>query len=184
MSMFQAHYLYHWVPDALAGHILYPLNQLKSINPSLYITKAAKYKQREALMQARLPILNCLWNDVLHFSPVHPDKIHQAMADAGFARKQWRYYEIDPYKKGVNATNAIIFLNQRNVSENFQFDEADFRVFDLAALSSLGGIPAATQAYYKEAFAQHKRPFVYSHVPHILYQGSLNIRDVKVIEIM
>ncbi len=30
-------------------------------------------------MEQRIPILNCLWNDVLHFSPVHPAKIKQAM---------------------------------------------------------------------------------------------------------
>jgi hypothetical protein len=179
----QTVYLYHRVPADLNGHILYPLNQLKSIDPSLYLTKAAKYQGREAVMQARLPILDCLWNDVLHFSPVHPGKIQQALAGAGFARKQRHYYQIDPLEKGFNATNAVIFLHQRVNLENFQLEAADFREFDLAGLSSLGEIPEATIAYYKEMFVQGKRPLTYLYVPHILYQGRLDIRGVKVIQI-
>jgi len=62
----QTGHLYHRVPADLKGHILYPLNQLKSIYPSLYDTKATTYQGREAVMQARIPLLNCLWNDVPH----------------------------------------------------------------------------------------------------------------------
>jgi hypothetical protein len=179
----QTGYLYHRVPADLKGHILYPLNQLKSIYPSLYVTKAANYQGREAVMQARLPILDCLWNDVLHFSPVHPSKVQQALAEVGFARKQRRYYEVEPLEKGFNATNAVIFLHQRVKLENFRLEEADFRVFDLAGLRSLGEIPEATIAYYREMFEQGRHPLAYLCVPHILYQGRLDIRGVKVIEV-
>jgi hypothetical protein len=183
MQTSQTGYLYHWVPTDLEGHILYPLNQLKSIYPSLYVTKAAHYQNREAVMQARIPLLDCLWNDVLHFSPVHPSKVQQALAKAGFGRKLRLYFEVDPLAKGFNASNAVIFLHQRLKLEKFQLVEDDFRVFHPAELSSLGEIPAATLAYYREMFAQGKRPLVYLYVPHILYQGSLDIRDVNIIEV-
>ena len=183
MQLGQTSYLYHRVPADLKGHILYPLNQLKSIYPSLYVTQAASYQGREAVMQARLPILDCLWNDVIHFSPVHPSKVQQALADAGFARKQRRYYEVEPLEKGFNATNAVIFLHQRVNLEKFRLEEADFRVFNLAGLSSLGEIPEATEAYYREMFEQGKNPLTYLYVPHILYKGRLDIRGVKVIEV-
>jgi hypothetical protein len=183
MPMSQTGYVYHWVPADLEGHILYPLNQLKNLYPFLYVTKAAKYQNREAVMQARLPLLDCLWNDVLHFSPVHPSKVQEALAEAGFERKLRRYYEVDPLAKGFNATNAVIFLHQRLKPENFQLQEADFRAFHAEELSSLGEFPTATLAYYREMFEQGKRPLVYLYVPHILYLGSLDIRDVKVIEV-
>ena len=179
----QTGYLYHRVPADLNGHILYPLNQLKSAYPSLYVTKAASYQNREAVMQARLPILDCLWNDVLHFSPIHPSKIQQALAEAGFVRKPRHYFEVDPFAKGFGAENAVIFLHQRVKLEKFQLEEADFRRFTLAELSSLGEIPEATLTYYREMFEQGKRPLVYLYVPHILYQGSLDISDVKVIKV-
>ena len=177
-------YVYHWVPADLQGHILYPLNQLKTIYPALYVTKAAAYQNREAVMQARLPLLDCLWNDVLHFSPVHPRKVQEALAEAGFGRKPRRYYEVDPVAKGFNATNAVVFLHQRLNLERFQLVEADFRVFHPAELSSLREIPAATLMYYRKMFEQGKRPLVYLYVPHILYQGRLDISDVNIIEVV
>ena len=60
IEMSQTGYLYHRVPADLKGHTLYPLNQLKTVYPSLYVAKAASYQDREAVMQARLPILGCL----------------------------------------------------------------------------------------------------------------------------
>jgi len=179
----QTGYVYHRVPAHLKGDILYPLNQLKSIYPSLYVTQAANYRGREAVMQARLPILDCLWNDVLHFSPVHPSKVQQALADAGFVRKPRYYYEVNPVEKGFDASNAVIFLHQRVTLEKFRLEEADFRAFDPAGLSSLGEIPEATAAYYREMFEKGKSPLAYLYVPHILYQGRLDIRGVKVIEV-
>ena len=183
MQTNQTGYVYHWVPDDLVGHILYPLNQLKSIYPSLYVTKAAKYQNREAIMQARLPLLDCLWNDVLHFSPVHPSEVQEALAQAGFERKPRRYYEVDPLAKGFTATHAVVFLHQRLNREQFELEEADFRVFDPAELISLGDIPAATLTYYRTMFEQGKHPLVYMYVPHIFYQGRLDISDVNIIEV-
>ena len=183
MRRSQTGYLYHRVPSDLKGHILYPLNQLKSVCPSLYAAKAASYQNREAVMQARLPILDCLWNDVIHFSPVHPSKIQQARVEAGFPRKLRSYFEVDPVAKGFNATNAVIFLHQRINLEQFQLEEADFRVFNPAEIRSLGEIPESTVTYYKEMFDQGKRPLTYLYIPHILYQGRLDIRTVKVIEV-
>jgi hypothetical protein len=134
-------------------------------------------------MQARIPLLGCLWNDVLHFSPVHPSKVQEALTQAGFERKMRRYYEVDPVAKGFNATNAVVFLHQQINLENFALQEADFRAFDPAELSSLGEIPTATRAYYRKMFQQGKRPLVYLYVPHILYQGTLDISDVNIIEV-
>lgn len=183
MQTNQTGYVYHRIPHDLTGQVLYPLNQLKSIYPSLYVTKAASYQNREAVMQARLPLLNCLWNDVLHFSPVHPRKVQEALAEAGFGRKLRRYFEVDPIAKGFNPTNAVIFLHQWITLEKFQLEEADFTRFTLAELSSLGEIPEATLAYYRQMFEQGKRPLVYLYVPHILYQGSLDVSDVNIIEV-
>ena len=179
----QTGYLYHWVPADLKGHILYPLNQLKNVYPHLYVTQVAKYRKREAVMQARIPLLNCLWNDVLHFSPVHPSKVQWALGQAGFPPKKRRYFEIDPFEKGLNATNAVIFLHERIKLNKFQLQEEDFRAFNPEALNELREIPETTQLYYRKMFEQGKRPLVYLYVPHILYRGILDLSGVRVIEV-
>ncbi len=65
-------YLYHSVPKNLQGNILYPLNTLKEKHPEIYEQQVSKYVGREHMTQQRIPILDCLWNDVLHFSAVNP----------------------------------------------------------------------------------------------------------------
>lgn len=184
MQRSHSSYLYHRVPADLHGQILYPLNQLKYIYPSLYIAQAAKYRGREAVMQARIPRLDCLWNDVLHLSPVHPCKIQRALAQAGFPRRPRRYYEVDPLEHGFTATNAVIFYHQRIKLAEFRLEEADFTPFHPEGVRTLGEVPAATTAYYQEMFAQGKRPLVYLYVPHILYHGTLDCSGIRIIEVV
>ncbi|UPT74966.1 MAG: HAMP domain-containing histidine kinase [Elusimicrobiota bacterium] len=62
--------LYHYVPDELVGETLYPLTRLADLHPRVAAEHALKYSGREHLMQVRLPILDCLWNDVLHLAPL------------------------------------------------------------------------------------------------------------------
>lgn len=78
--------IYHMVPQNLTGEVLYPLNVLRTHLPEIYDAQVKKYSGREGVMAHKVPILECLWNDVLHFSPVHPSKIRDAIADAG-----WRW---------------------------------------------------------------------------------------------
>lgn len=77
-------YLYHKVPPDFVGPILYPLNRLKQRLPDVYARQVKKYQGREAVLKRRIPHLNCLWNDVLHFSPVHPTQCRAALQAAGF----------------------------------------------------------------------------------------------------
>jgi hypothetical protein len=77
-------YVYHRVPPDLRGTVLYPLNRLADVHPDLYEELQQNYATRRDIAALRIPPLgNCLWNDVLHFSPVHPARIQAALADAG-----------------------------------------------------------------------------------------------------
>jgi len=59
------YFLYHLVPKNIRGDILYPLNILKSIYPDIYQYQVNKYFGREYIIEQRIPLFNCLWNDVL-----------------------------------------------------------------------------------------------------------------------
>ena len=66
------HYLYHRVPENMRGTTLYPLNQLRDAHPDVYAEAIKKYENRERVMRQVVIPFGCAWNDVLHFSPVHP----------------------------------------------------------------------------------------------------------------
>ena len=69
-------FLYHRVPANMQGDFLSPLNQLKDIYPEAYAEAVKKYEGREFLMNVGIPTLDCLWNDFLFLTAVHPFDLH------------------------------------------------------------------------------------------------------------
>jgi hypothetical protein len=87
-------YLYHMVPNDMTGSVLQPLNTLKESHPDLYVSKAEKYKGREHLMDIMIPTLECKWNDVLHFSPIHPQELKEAFEEAGMKWSERKFFNL------------------------------------------------------------------------------------------
>lgn len=56
--------VYHMAPRDFIGEVLYSLNALKTHLPEIYETQAQRYAGSEVLMQLKVPLLDCLWNDV------------------------------------------------------------------------------------------------------------------------
>lgn len=176
-------YVYHRVPNKISGQILYPLNRLKAIYPELYAATVKHYAGREWVMQMRIPILDCLWNDVLHFSPVHPTKIRDGLVAAGFSRKTRTYFEIDPEQIGFNSENAVIFWHKLYRPDQRQLPAADFEPFYLESLARLTEVPQATIAYYRESRLRGQSTLTYLYVPHILFKGTIDVRALNIIEV-
>ncbi|MFK7806020.1 MAG: hypothetical protein AB8G95_30605, partial [Anaerolineae bacterium] len=114
--------VYHLVPKNLEGDILYPLNRLKEINPAVAEPHAKKYKGREELMRRRIPPLDCLWNDVLQFSPIHPRDIVQTFRDEGFSLPPIKWFEIPLDRLELKHT-AVYFHTKLRKFGDFQIDD-------------------------------------------------------------
>lgn len=69
----------------MIGTSLLPLNELRTRHPDIYESEIAKYNDRSGLPQTHIPLLNCLWNNVIHCSPIHPHLLYRAWRDAGKA---------------------------------------------------------------------------------------------------
>ena len=176
MRSAEGHYIYHRFRNDLSGPILYPLNQLKDIYPKVYASKVKNYDGREGVMKMRIPFLDCLWNDVLHFSPVHPAKIHAVRVAAGFPRRTRTYFELNPTEMGFNAENSVIFLHEHLELGTFVLKGEDFEPFDPHALSRFTEVPDSTVAYYRETYGKGALPLVYLYVPHVLLKSTIDIR--------
>src|SRR3989344_4084115 len=165
-------YLYHRVPKNLQGCFLYPLNELKEKYPVVYAYEVQKYAGRKQLLNRRIPLLNCLWNDVLHFSAAHPKEIKQALADAGDSSGfTTTYFQIDP--KSIDCKNTVIYLYSLPLREG-KFDPDDFIAYDPEKLVKLSLMPQQTKEYYKEMINKDKKTLLYHKIPHILFRGSLD----------
>ena len=175
-------FVYHRVPVNLTGSVLYPLNQLKQVYPDVAVVQLKKYQGREARLRQQIPRLNCLWNDVLHFSPVHPTKIRAAMEEAGHTTgsHKWRYFEVNA--AFFSPDNTIIWEYRERPHPHFQIDENECLPYETRLLDNYTEVGEWTRRYY----AEHKhsaRVLGYMGIAHVLYKGHLNVDEVRIIEV-
>lgn len=170
-------YLYHWVPEGMTGNILYPLNTLKSKYPDLYAKHATKYAGRENLMDITIPVLNCKWNDVLHLTAVHPEKVAQALREAGHTNTKFVSYQINTEQ--LDPKNLIIYLYTDNL---LQVHEKDFIPFTGHNLKTYcEELSEETKQYYRDAVLAGNPVFPYHLCPHVFYKGEIDISDCSII---
>lgn len=172
-------YLYHAIPKHMEGHILYPLNALKEIFPDVYAQEMAKYEGREQVMQQRIPVLNCLWNDVLHMTAIPPTEMKKARAETGNPDFTKTYYQIDPTM--LEPEKSIVFL-YAGVHGGTMHPE-NFAPYHPDDVAKYAVIPSSVKAYYTEMLAQGKHPLLYHKIPHILYKGTLDITKLPIVSV-
>ena len=68
-----------------------PLNEMKECLPEIYALEAAKYQGREQVMEQNVPHLECLWNDVVFFSPLDPRIVFSRLEKSGYQFYRDRY---------------------------------------------------------------------------------------------
>lgn len=172
--------IYHAAPDRMVGSVLYPLNELEERAPEAWQRERTKYHWRNEVLEKRVPILDCLWNDVLHFGTVHPIQIVAALESAGVTPPRRRFFEVDP--AALDAERTVVFLNRRQADGERRDDEQWLR-FDPAVLSGLSELTDATHRYYRECAARGARPLLYGYLPHVLFRGSLETRELPLLEL-
>ena len=173
--------LYHFVPKNMTGNILYPLNQLKTVHPNLYEQHVKKYDWRTEVVAGQIPILDCLWNDVLHFSPVHPSKVKNELIALGRDVPTLKAFELDAESLLKSQTVIYNYLHEQR-EEKYTLP-GNFVPFEANELSGKDILPERTKAYYREMLEQNKNPLAFIGVPHVLYQGTLNVSNLTVVSV-
>ena len=176
----QSQFVYHLIPKQVQGEILYPLNRLRKIAPILAATYAKKYVGREAILERRIPPLNCLWNDVLMFCPVHPRDIVQTFQEEGYTVKPRRWFEV-PLSRFELENTAVYFPKNRSFG-SFTRVEDQFTL-----LSGVDFEPLTKQTdelcdHIQQARSENRKPFMFMGLPHILYKGSLPLDGIEIVE--
>jgi hypothetical protein len=165
-------YVYHRVPSEMKGDILYPLNEIKNMYPEMFEKEARKYEGREHIMNDVIPRLNCLWNDVLHFSPVPIIFIKTALAELG------KDFHAEYFKVPAvifNPEKTVIYLN----GEIPKMDPSNWLPYDSAQVSQYAEMPESTKKYYREKLEKNEQPLLYAKIPHILYKGSIDTKNLE-----
>jgi len=172
--------LFHTVPDQLIGTVLYPLNELALVDRTAWERERAKYEGREHVLGVRVPPLECLWNDVLHLSPVHPEDIAAELRAVGLEPLRRRFFELDAV--ALDPARTVVFANRRARSAN-GIDDSEWLPFEPEALPALAGFDEASRRYYRECAAARRRPLLWGCLPHVLHRGALDVRGLPVVEV-
>jgi hypothetical protein len=172
--------LFHFVPAPMVGTVLYPLNELKEREPATWRREVAKYAGREHVLEAPIPPLACLWNDVLHLSVVHPGEVVAALEAVGIEPLRRRFFEFDA--AALDPERTVIFLN-RATGVPARRDDAQWLPFDPASLTGLAGLTERTRRYYRECAARGERPLLFGYLPHVFFRGALETRTLPMLEV-
>ncbi|MGI9281721.1 MAG: hypothetical protein ACR2PX_19115 [Endozoicomonas sp.] len=176
--------LYHRVPETMKFDRLLPLNKLEQKDEELYKENNWKYLHRLELKKKMVPHLNCLWNDVIHMTPVHPSAVNAALKRAGYTPgNNSRWFEICPEKLNFSKKNSVIFLYPDKQLNYLESPEEDYLPFEINKLEGLEVLRDEVEDYYRESKAKDERPMTFHLVPHVLYQGELLFEAMNMIEV-
>jgi hypothetical protein len=168
--------IYHRVPSSMIGDTLYPMNRLMEVDARLYNSFRKGYEDRKNIHEKMIPYIDCLWNDAIHLSPVHPSEIDKALQEAGLPPLPTsEYFEIDT-ERNVDPTNCVVFFPNSE-------DPNDFTYERLHNVKSWDGevaiIPEVTKKYYRHVATSHEPLFAYYGIPHVLYKGIIHTSELS-----
>jgi hypothetical protein len=178
-------HVYHLVPPDMQGETLYPLAQLQALWPEVYARAIAKYDDdpgRKRLPQRVIPKLGCLWNDVVQCASLPPYHLYQALIDRGLTvSPTLRFYRI-PVERLDGKPLAVFYSDPpagRDVGAPLHDSEID--LLTVRGYREQTALSARTQAWFDHLAASGKVFGLFVGVPHILVQGSIDVRGVPVI---
>ncbi|MEO8446412.1 MAG: hypothetical protein ABI528_02895 [bacterium] len=132
-------------------------------------------------MQHRIPVMHCLWNDVLHFSAVNPSEIKQALIEAGRNSDfEMISYQVDA--KLLTPEDTIVYLYAHDKVED-KLNPENFTAYNSDEVSKYSSMSQATKDYYKEIYLEGRQPLLFHRIPHILYKGTLDIKYLPIVSV-
>ena len=172
-------FVYHIKPKELRGEGLIPLNSLQHTHPDLYQEHYQKYIGREHLTKVKVPILDCLWNDVVHLSPIHPTQIRTALGavdPSPIPARKWLKIPIS----AIQGLPATYFESEPlPFAGNYDFAPSCYRPFCAETYQELEVLPEWTVQYYHSEIAKMRRPLLFNGVPHILVKSIISLEEAQ-----
>jgi hypothetical protein len=172
--------LYHALPPDMRGETLYPLNLLRDIHPDLFERERRKYAGRDALLELRIPLLDVLWNDTLHLSPLHPYHLAEAWRSVGLSSPAWerRFFRI-PVEQ-LAGRPSVWFASGALTAQGALPGDAVTR-FDPARYRELARPPARYLEYLVDERRSGHAPRPFAHLPHVLVAGPVDVAGVPLV---
>jgi len=176
-----APFIYHMKPLDMRGDFLMPLNSLAKEHPDLFNSGIQKYLGREALIKEKIFPLGCLWNDVLHFAPIHPAIIFRTLEQLGANPKKSILWFKIPIGKIALTPTVYFESDPSDESGAYYFTEKNYSLFLPDKYKEELAIPNKAIDYYRRQVHLNKKILLFNGIKHILVKGRVDISDVEII---
>ena len=175
-------YLYHSKKPDFVGNRLYPLNAIKDRLPDVYSREVKKYCGREWLLNVTIPGLNALWNDVIHFSLMHPSLIYRSLSKTGFEHHKIAREWFEVPVEDILRQPAVIYRNTRKDRSSRIYPAAEFELVSEPRVLELSGMPERNLVYYADCFKEKTYPLLWAFAPHVLVKGELDVAGYRIFD--
>lgn len=171
-------FLYHGVPEKMKGHHLISLNEMFKTHQDLHDQYLEKYKGREEILERTIPLLGCVWNDVVQLLPLHPQKLFELQKESGLIESipNYSYFRIDSDE--LDADSTVVYFKTAPGEEN-----VIVKWLKDVNLDELQNIPQPTMDYYKSSIGKKEPIFNYQFVPHVVFKGKIDISNSEIIRL-
>jgi hypothetical protein len=184
-------YVYHWKPSKFIGHWIIPLNRMREFEgfSEIYEQAMLKYVGRVDLCMQVIPILNCLWNDVIFLSPIHPHKHFEEYLKIGFSPKKRQFFKIPIEileEKRVAVWKWPHYNKYPKYSQFSTYEEMrqEYCPIVFSHYQEMDELPEDTKQFYAhefDAMNPDKYPrFKWYRIPHILCQDPIDVSDPRI----
>ena len=134
-------------------------------------------------MEQKIPVLNCLWNDVLHCSPIDLRLIYKALIRAGHHKVK----NIVFLKIPIELLKNIEFAKYKFDKEVYDKEKKayvltteDIESLTIGSYRELNELPNKTIEWYKQCAESSRKPLLFRYIPHIFVKGNIPIKEVDV----
>ena len=176
----------------MRGETLYPLNALRAIYPDVYERARSKYVGRERVMDFRIPILDVLWNDTLHLSPLHPFSLASVWRAVGLEQRSgFRFWDREFFQIPLDriagrqsvwfASEAFWVNNAPNEDVPLAPPVEEFRSFEPAEYEELTEVPPSYEAYLRRQLERHRPALQFPKIPHVLVAGPIDVAGLNIV---
>jgi len=172
----------------MRGHVLYPLSTLRTTFPDLYEHERAKYAGREILLELWIPILQVLWTEALHLSPLHPYHLAAAWRAQGLTSATWNreFFEI-PVER-IDSNRSVWFSSGILIGDEAERERGRPSVpvdqvtrFDPAVYRGMERPPRRYLEYLQDQRERDRHPRPFAYLPHVLVAASVDVASLDVV---
>ncbi len=163
----------------MKGNELIPLSKMLEVDSELRAKYLEKYEGREEILERKIPLLDCLWNDVVQLLPLNPVKLFELQKQLGAIPgiPDYKYFKVDT--SILDPSRTVVYFKtapgEEHVSVKWLKD---------VRLEELQEIPDATKNYYISMLGTGEPIFNYQFVPHILYRGTIDVSSVQIVDLI